>query len=152
MGHHVGSKSSIVPLIDRLNKYPVGLPDHTKLREILALLFTEEEAYIASLFPLEEATLSELVEATKIPSTELLPPQLEQMCDKGLVMDLPYEGENYYLLMPGLIGFFEFTFMKSSRPPDLPREKVARLMQEYLYENPQQGGWQRNSLTAKSPP
>jgi len=40
--------------------------------------------------------------------------------------------------MPGLIGFFEFTFMKSSRP-DLPREKVARLMQEYLYENPQQG-------------
>jgi len=137
MGHHVGSKSSIVPLIDRLNKYPVGLPDHTKLREILALLFTEKEAYIASLFPLEEATLAELVEATKIPAAELLP-SLEQMCDKGLVMDLPYEGEDYYLLMPGLIGFFEFTFMKSSRP-DLPREKVARLMQEYLYENPQQG-------------
>jgi ferredoxin len=137
MGHHVGSKSSIVPLIDRLNKYPVGLPDHAKLREILALLFTDEEAYIASLFPLEEATLEELVEVTKIPAAELLP-QLEQMCDKGLVMDLPYEGEDYYLLMPGLIGFFEFTFMKSSRP-DLPRKKVARLMQEYLYENPQQG-------------
>lgn len=137
MGHHVGSKSSIVPLIDRLNKYPVGLPDHGKLREILALLFTEEEAYIASLFPLEEATLTELVEATRIPPAELLL-QLEQMCDKGLVMDLPYEGENYYLLMPGLIGFFEFTFMKSNRT-DLPREKVARLMQEYLYENPQRG-------------
>lgn len=137
MGHHVGTKSSIVPLIDRLNKYPVGLPDHEKLREILALLFAENEAYIASLFPLEEATLTELSAATGIIAAELLP-QLEQMCDKGLVMDLPYEGQTYYLLMPGLIGFFEFTFMKSSRA-DLPRQKIARLMQEYLYDNPQEG-------------
>ncbi len=68
------------------------------------MLFTENEALIASCFPLEEATLTELVAATGIPAAELFP-QLEQMCDKGLVMDLPYEGEIYYLLMPGLIGF-----------------------------------------------
>ena len=37
MGHHLGSKNCIVPLIDRLNKYPVGLVDSGKLREILAL-------------------------------------------------------------------------------------------------------------------
>ena len=30
MGHHLGSKSSIVPLIDRLNRYPVGLVDSDK--------------------------------------------------------------------------------------------------------------------------
>lgn len=148
MGHHVGSKSSIVPLIDRLNKYPVGLPDHEKLREILALLFAENEAYIASRFPLEEATLAELAEVTQITATELLP-QLEQMCDKGLVMDLPYEGETYYLLVPGLIGFFEFTFMKSKRP-DLPREKIAQLMHEYLYENPQ-GGMAKEFFDSKMP-
>ncbi|MCW8858236.1 MAG: 4Fe-4S binding protein [Deltaproteobacteria bacterium] len=136
MGHHVGSKSSIVPLIDRLNKYPVGLPDSEKLREILALLFAENEAYIASRFPLEEATLDELIHATGISELELVP-QLEQMCDKGLVMDLPYEGRTYYLLLPGLIGFFELTFMKSRT--DLPKEKIARLMQEYLYENPREG-------------
>jgi ferredoxin len=136
MGHHVGSKSSIVPLIDRLNKYPVGLPDSEKLREILALLFAENEAYIASRFPLEEATLDELIHATGISELELIP-QLEQMCDKGLVMDLPYEGRTYYLLLPGLIGFFELTFMKSRT--DLPKEKIARLMQEYLYENPREG-------------
>ena len=52
MGHQVGSKSSIVPLIDRLNKYPVGLPDSDKLRQILSLLFSVEEAFIASRFPL----------------------------------------------------------------------------------------------------
>lgn len=132
MGHHLGSKSSIVPLIDRLNKYPVGLVDSDKLREILALLFEEREAFVASRFPLEEATLPELVRLTKIPAAELLP-LLERMANKGLVMDLPYGGETYFLLLPGLIGFFEFTFMKNRT--DLPLERLARLMREYLEES-----------------
>ena len=131
MGHHLGSKSSIVPLIDRLNRFPVGLVDNDKLREILALLFDEQEAFIASRFPLEEATLSELAKRTKIPAAELLP-KLERMADKGLLMDMPYGGETYYLLMPGLIGFFEFTFMKNRT--DLPQEKIARLMTEYMHD------------------
>ena len=132
MGHHLGSKSSIVPLIDRLNKYPIGLVDSDKLREILALLFDEREAFVASRFPLEEATLSELVRLTKIQMEELLP-LLERMADKGLVMDMPYGGEVYYLLLPGLIGFFEFTFMKNRT--DLPLERLALLMREYLEES-----------------
>jgi ferredoxin len=132
MGHHLGSKSSIVPLIDRLNKYPIGLVDTEKLREILALLFDEQEAFVASRFPLEEATLPELVRLTKIPAGELLP-LLEKMADKGLVMDMPYGGEVYYLLLPGLIGFFEFTFMKNRT--DLPLERLALLMREYLKES-----------------
>lgn len=132
MGHHLGSKSSIVPLIDRLNKYPIGLVDSDKLREILALLFDEREAFVASRFPLEEATLPELVRLTKMPAAELLP-LLEQMANKGLVMDMPYGGETYYLLLPGLIGFFEFTFMKNRT--DLPLERLALLMREYLEES-----------------
>ena len=132
MGHHLNSKSSLVPLIDRLNKYPIGLVDSGKLREILSLLFSEQEAFVASRFPLEETTLPELARLTKIPEDELLP-VLERMADKGLVMDLPYGGTAYYLLMPGLIGFFEFTFMK--RRVDLPVEKIARLMNEYLAES-----------------
>ncbi|MBI5483476.1 MAG: 4Fe-4S dicluster domain-containing protein [Deltaproteobacteria bacterium] len=132
MGHHLGSKSSIIPLIDRLNKYPIGLVDSDKLREILALLFDEREAFVASRFPLEEATLPELVRLTKIPAEELLP-LLDKMADKGLVMDMPYSGETYYLLLPGLIGFFEMTFMKNRS--DLPLERLALLMREYLEES-----------------
>jgi hypothetical protein len=64
MGHHIGSKNSIIPLIDRLNKNPIGLVDNEKLRQILAMLFSEEEASIASKFPLEEATIDELVRKT----------------------------------------------------------------------------------------
>lgn len=136
MGHQLGSKSSIVPLIDRLNKYPVGLPDSDKLRQILTLLFDQQQAYIASRFPLEEATLAELSLATNIAPAQLRP-QLEQMAEKGLLIDLPYQGETYYLLMPGLIGFFEFSFMKIRA--DIPQPEIARLMQEYLHENPHSG-------------
>ncbi len=136
MGHLIGSKSSIVPLIDRLNKYPIGLVDNEKLREILALLFNEQEAFVASRFPLEEATLQELTRLTRMAEPELLP-LLERMADKGLVMDMPYAGQTYYLLMPGLIGFFEFSFMK--KRTDIPQAQLARLMAEYMHENPTNG-------------
>jgi ferredoxin len=132
MGHHLGTKDSLVPLIDRLNKYPIGLVDSAKLREILGLLFDEREAFVASRFPLEESTLKELVQATGMAATELIQ-VLDAMADKGLVMDMPYAGTTYYLLMPGLIGFFEFTFMKHRT--DLPLERLAVLMREYLEES-----------------
>jgi ferredoxin len=131
MGHLISSKSHLVPLIDRLNRYPVGLVDNEKLREILALLFSEEEALIASCFPLSETTSEELAARTKIEVKELLP-KLEQMANKGLVVDTPCEDTTYWMLMPGLIGFFEFTFMK--RRTDIPMAEVAKLMREYLHE------------------
>jgi len=136
MGHVINSKSSIIPLIDRLNKYPIGLVDNEILRELLAILFTEKEAYVASKFPLEEATLSEMSKYSKIPEDELLP-LLNAMADKGLIVDMPYGDTTYYLLMPGLIGFFEHTMMKHRT--DIPLEKVARLMTEYLRKDPESG-------------
>lgn len=140
MGHLLSTKSSLVPLIDRLNRYPIGLVDSAKLREILALLFTEQEAFVASRFPLHEATAAELCDLTGLPATELQG-ILESMADKGLVMDLPYGGTTYYLLVPGLIGFMEFTFMR--RQPKLtaevPLADLARLMSDYLHENGRQG-------------
>jgi len=135
MGHHLDGKDSIVPLIDRLNKYPVGLPDNNKLRQILAILFSEEEAFIASRFPLEEATIKELVRTTGW-EKDRLEEQLDKMADKGLVMDTTYNGKTFYLLMPGLIGFFEFTFMKQRQ--DLPVAELAELMHEYLLGDPEQ--------------
>ncbi len=136
MGHHTTSKSSIIPLIDRLNKYPIGLVDNDKLRQILAILFSEEEAFVASRFPLHEATIEELTKLTGLPQ-ESLSATLEQMANKGLLFDMPHKGTNYYLLLPGLIGFFEFTFMKQRA--DLPVAELAKLMGEYLYEDPQNG-------------
>lgn len=140
MGHLLSDKSSLIPLIDRLNRYPIGLVDSARLREILSLLFSEEEAFVAARFPLHEATCDELCELTGI-AVDQLRPMLESMANKGLVMDLPYGGTTYYLLVPGLIGFFEFTFMRRSpilTSPVSPAE-LARLMSEYFRENGSQG-------------
>jgi ferredoxin len=131
MGHLISGKSHLIPLIDRLNRYPVGLVDNETLRAILALLFSEEEASIASCFPLEETTCEELATLTGIATGDLAP-KLERMAEKGLVADMPVGDTVYWLLMPGLIGFFEFTFMK--KRTDLPMAEVARLMREYLHE------------------
>ena len=136
MGHLLSTKSALVPLIDRLNRYPIGLVDSPTLREILALLFDEREAFVASRFPLREATLDELAAATGIPAAEL-GTVLESMANKGLVMDMPYGDETYFLLMPGLIGFMELTFMR--RRTDLPMAELARLMSDYLRENGRDG-------------
>lgn len=133
MGHHQDAKNSIVPLIDRLNRYPIGLPDSETLRQILAILFSEEEAYVASRFPLLEASLKELSRATGW-AEDRLEPVLERMAGKGLIMEPSYNGKQFYLLMPGLIGFFEFTFMKQRQ--DLPVAELAQLMHEYLFEDP----------------
>jgi len=136
MGHLLSTKSALVPLIDRLNRYPIGLVDSPTLREILALLFDEREAFVASRFPLREATLDELAAATGIPAAEL-GTVLESMANKGLVMDMPYGDEIYFLLLPGLIGFIELTFMR--RRTDLPMAELARLMSDYLRENGRDG-------------
>ncbi|MDH5638157.1 MAG: 4Fe-4S binding protein [Nitrospinota bacterium] len=136
MGHASVYKEDLIPLIDRLNKYPVGLVDNDKLRRILSILFDEEEAFVGSRFPLEEATLAELCDATGMDEGKLAP-ILERMAEKGLVADMPYRGITYYLLIPGLIGFFEFTFMKNRT--DIPMDKVARLMAEYLEERGRAG-------------
>ena len=136
MGHVTYSKNNLVPLIDRLNKYPIGLVDNEILREILSLLFTEKEAYVGSKFPLMEATLPELCKRTRMNSEQLLP-ILESMADKGLIMDMPYRGTTYYLLMPGVIGFIEFSFMKHRT--DLPVERLAKLMTDYFRHDPEHG-------------
>lgn len=136
MGHITDSKSYLVPLIDRLNQYPIGLVDNEILRKMLAILFTEEEAYVGSKFPLMEATLDDLIRKTGYDGEKLLP-ILETMADKGIIMDMPYGDEVYYLLMPGVIGFIEFTFMKNRT--DIPMDEVARLMSEYFHWDHEEG-------------
>ncbi len=136
MGHIEHAKRSLVPLIDRLNKYPIGLVDNEILREMLSILFTETEAYVASKFPLMEATISELSGSTKMSEEELLP-LLNTMADKGIIMDMPYGDDVYYLLMPGVIGFIEFTFMKNRT--DLPMDKLAKMMTDYFHHDPENG-------------
>lgn len=57
---------------------------------------------------------------------------MDGMAEKGLVLDYLVNGNRYYMLAPAVIGFFEFTFMKTRS--DLPIKKVAALMERYTEE------------------
>ncbi|MDQ7826200.1 MAG: 4Fe-4S binding protein [Candidatus Eremiobacteraeota bacterium] len=129
MGHlsHV-EKEHLLPLVKRLNLYPVGAPESDELYEILSLIYTRETAAIAAKFPLLETTLEELSPRVRKKPGELLP-FIEEMAERGIVTESVYGGRAYYMLSPLIIGLFEFIFMKTSQ--DMPLEKLAALIDAY---------------------
>jgi ferredoxin len=122
----------LVKLIDRLNRYPIGLPDAPEIREFLSIFLTEDEAYIGSLFPLREATARELAKKTgwNVQKTEEV---LNGMAEKGAVIDFYLtDKDQYWLLTPSIIGFIELSLMKTHQ--ELPMKQMAKLLYKYEHD------------------
>jgi Na+-translocating ferredoxin:NAD+ oxidoreductase RNF subunit RnfB len=130
MGHLTGKEEILRQLRERLHKNPIGLPEHTSIYEILSILFTGKEAEVGAKFPLGVVTIEEIESGTGIGRDEL-EPILKGMMNKGLVATLKKEGQTRYLLSAAFIGFFEFTFMRTS--DSLPMKRLAELMHAYRY-------------------
>jgi NAD-dependent dihydropyrimidine dehydrogenase PreA subunit/DNA-binding transcriptional ArsR family regulator len=118
-----------VALQERLAKSGEGAPKADELFEILSILFTEEEALVASKMPMLPATFDDLAEATGMDSDRLAD-IIDSMTDKGLVIDVERKGNKRYTLAPPVIGFLEFTFMK--RNEHLPMKRLAELSEAYI--------------------
>ena len=116
MGHLVSLEDGYKQLVKRLDAGQVGLPepldpDARKGRqEILEILFSPEEAWLATRMPNMPAKLEEIATRTKINTEELLP-RLNSMADKGIIMDIvnPRTNKALYMLSPPGVGFFEFS-------------------------------------------
>lgn len=138
MGHLGHLKSEYQDLARRLDMGPVGLPDpHTPAaregrREILEILYTPEEARIASRLPVRPARLEQVARFVGLPAEELRP-KLEAMADKGIVFDLvhPKTQETRYVLAPPVVGFFEFSLMRVK--DTVPKERMARALAAYCH-------------------
>ncbi|ABZ85033.1 4fe-4S ferredoxin, iron-sulfur binding domain protein, putative [Heliomicrobium modesticaldum Ice1] len=128
---HLGMKKEEVlrALASRLDKNPIGAPMNETLMEILHTMYTYREAEIASQFPQGFTTVERLAELTGIAETELVS-HLNNMADKGLVMDFPRKGRSMYVLSPLVIGFFEYTFMRVT--DKLPQKDLAELFERYF--------------------
>jgi len=118
----------LIALIDRLNSYPVGLPDSPEIREFLSVFLTEDEAFLASKFPLREATAEEMAKKVcwDIDKTKKL---LEGMANKGAVIDFYLGGQTFWLLTPSVIGFIEFSLMKMHE--GVPMKRLAQILRVY---------------------
>jgi len=128
MGHLAGKDEILRQLRKRLDKNPIGLPEHTSIYEILSILFTEKEAELGAGFPLGVVAIEELQKAVGKDKDEL-EGILKGMMKKGLVVTTSKDGQTRYLLSAAFVGFFEFTFMRASE--SLPMKRLAELMHAY---------------------
>jgi len=130
MGHIVGKEEILRQLQKRLHRNPIGLPEHPSVYEILAILFTDKEAEVGSKFPFGTVTIEKLQNVIGIERDEL-EEILRGMMKKGLVVSIKKNDQTKYLLSAAFVGFFEFTFMRTS--DSLPLKKLAELMHTYRY-------------------
>ena len=141
MGHLGRLEEGYKQLLQRLDAGQVGLPepgesDAKKGRqEILEILFSPEEAWLASRMPNMPSKLEDIAKSTKLDADELLP-RLNAMADKGIVMDIvnPRTKRALYLLSPPVVGFFEFSMMRLS--DSIPKEKMAKALDSYIHGDP----------------
>ncbi len=138
MGHMSQLKQEYRALMDRLDHHVVAMPrpeDQRALegwRELLEVMYTPEEAELASRMPMVPTSLPRLARRYDVPEEELKQ-KLEPLCDKGLIMDLvsPKTGEAKYLLAPPVVGFFEFSMMRAHDMFD--KLAVAKAMDAYMH-------------------
>jgi Pyruvate/2-oxoacid:ferredoxin oxidoreductase delta subunit len=138
VGHHGQIKAQYRDLARRLEASPVSMPEPQDphawqgWKDILEILFSPEQAELAARLPVMPSSLDKIARRLKTNPAELRP-QLDAMCDKGLVLDLvhPRTGQVKYLLSPPVVGFFEFSLMRAK--DDIPKKRMAEALEAYTH-------------------
>ena len=131
MGHMV-AKDIYGPLGEKIDSLSVRTPQTKAFHAILRQLYTTEEAELIVAMPFGLSTLGRIARITGR-GPEKLKPILTRLCDKGLVVDLDLGGKYHYMPAPFVVGFFEFTMMRT----DIANEdigKYARAFTDYMDE------------------
>jgi len=128
MAHHT-LKTSYSSLVDRLNRFPQGAPPSDLLNKILKVLFSEKEAQLVSLLPINPFTAEK---ASQIWKTDLNTTQkiLDTLADRALLVDVEQNGKQEYSLPPPMAGFFEFSLMRVRN--DIDQKALSELFYQYL--------------------
>jgi len=127
MGHL--TPKSYYDLQQRLDKSPQGVPASDALFKILEILFTEKEAALVSVLPINFFPVSKAAKIWKIDLAES-ERILDGLADKGLLIDIPGQKEKSYALAPPMAGFFEFSLMRSDGKFD--RKILSELFHQYI--------------------
>jgi Na+-translocating ferredoxin:NAD+ oxidoreductase RNF subunit RnfB len=126
---HQTIKTSYEQLSERLNRFPQGAPPSELLFSILRVLFSEKEAELVSLLPIQpfDAERASRVWRTSVPEAKK---RLDGLAEKALLLDTEYEGKTTYCLPPPMAGFFEFSMMRIRN--DLDQKALAELFYQYM--------------------
>jgi ferredoxin len=93
------------------------------------MLFTESEARLVALLPIKPFRAAAAAAVWKLPLAESQK-ILDQLSDRGILLDVQHEGEPMYSLPPPMAGFFEFSMMRVRA--DLDQQALAELFYQYL--------------------
>lgn len=132
MGHRADPEHQYTHLQHRLSQKVQANPHSSTLVKILRILFSPEEAELASKLPHNLTPISALSKSLNIPEDELND-KVTEMARRGILFDMECHGQRYVTLPPVVIGFFEFVFMRAR--PDIPMKELAHLFEQYFTEH-----------------
>ena len=126
---HLTSRDAYKNLEDRLNWFTQGAPSSETLTKILSVLFTEKEAKWVAKLPIRPFTLKKAAQlwGTSEAKAEKL---LDHLCEKGLLVDSYDRGVRKFVLPPPMIGFFEFSLMRTRG--DIDQKYLSELFYQYI--------------------
>jgi ferredoxin len=127
---HIASKDIYRQLGQRLDQAPVRTPWTPIFRDLVRALYTPAEAELIIRLPYRPSTLARIARMSK-ESENAVRPMLDTLCAKGLVLDIWNGAEYLYMVSPIVIGFFEFTMMRTGQ--DLPMKRWAELFSAYMF-------------------
>jgi ferredoxin len=126
MGHIA---NAYLDLQKRLGKFPQKAPASESLFQILEILFSEEEALLVSKLPIMFFTVEEAAKIWK-KDNENARLILNELADKGLLLDIDNDGKQFFQLAPPMAGFFEFSLMRTDGK--FNRKVLSELYYQYL--------------------
>jgi len=132
MAHHntiTIRANSYNSLVRRLNIFPQGAPPSELLFKILKVLFSEREAKLVSMLPIKSFTDKKVAAIWKfnLSDAKII---LNDLADRGILLDYEDDGNTTYVLPPPMAGFFEFSLMRYRK--DFDQKVLSELLYQYL--------------------
>ncbi|PKN44793.1 MAG: hypothetical protein CVU59_10800 [Deltaproteobacteria bacterium HGW-Deltaproteobacteria-17] len=112
-----------------LDRHPCGCPAAPEIYEILALLFSADEARVAVAMGFRPDIAAAIAARVGSGEAEVVV-HLEALADRGIVFARDKNGERGYSLLPVMPGLFEFPYMKGGES-ELTR-RLSPLWDTYL--------------------
>ena len=128
MAHHT-SRSSYRDLTERLNRFPQGAPPSELLYQILAMLFSAEEADLVAKLPIKPFTARQAAQCWKV-AEDKAERILQRLADRALLVDIQLNEKVEYVLPPPMAGFFEFALMRTR--DDIDQKLLSELYEQYI--------------------
>lgn len=130
MAHHNTIKAaSYNSLAQRLNRFPQGAPPTELLFKILKVLFSEREAKLVSELPIKPFTDKKAAAIWKLNLNDARI-ILNDLADRGILLDYEEDGNVTYVLPPPMAGFFEFSLMRYRK--DIDQKVLSELFYQYM--------------------